>query len=275
MGSIITLTTDFGLADAYVAAMKGVILGINPEARLVDICHEIRPQDIARGAFILSTAYEFFPRRTVHLVVVDPGVGTERRAVILRIPAADFVAPDNGVLSYIFRDYAAGAAAGFKQKLDVREIEVINITSRRFWRPTVSPTFHGRDMLAPVAAHLSRGVTPAEFGEAIDTLTVLPLSVPRREPDGGISGGIVHVDNFGNLITNIRRDDLPRQYSDITVRIKKAVIKGLNDTYGTGDGLMALIGSSKHLEIALRDGCAAAYLQAGVGDEVRIYCDTG
>lgn len=270
MGNIITLTTDFGLADAYVAAMKGVILGINPEARLVDISHEVRPQDIARGAFILSTAYEFFPRRTVHLVVVDPGVGTERRAVILRTPAADFVAPDNGVLSYILRGYVAGSAAGNKQKLDVSEIEVIDITNRHFWRPTVSPTFHGRDILAPVAAHLSQGVPPAEFGEAIDTLTVLPSSVPRREADGSISGCIVYVDNFGNLITNIQRNDLPRKYSDISVRVKKAVIKGLNDTYGTGDGLMTLIGSSEYLEIALRDGSAAAYLEAGVGDEVRI-----
>ena len=139
MGSIITLTTDFGRADAYVAAMKGIILGINPDVRLVDISHEINPQDIARGAFILSTVYEYFPRRTVHLVVVDPGVGTGRKAVILRTEAADFVAPDNGVLSYILRDCAAGAANGNKQKLDLSEIEVINITNRRFWRPSCPP----------------------------------------------------------------------------------------------------------------------------------------
>jgi S-adenosylmethionine hydrolase len=270
MGSVITLTTDFGLADAYVAAMKGVILSINPDARLVDICHTIHPHDVAQGSFVLSTAYEFFPRRTVHLVVVDPGVGTERRAVILRTPSADFVAPDNGVLSYILRDYAAGAATGNQQKLDVSKIELIDITSRRFWRTTVSPTFHGRDILAPVAAHLSRGVPPAEFGEAIDTLTVLPLSVPHREKNGNLAGCIVHVDNFGNLITNIKRDDLPHEYSGITIKVKNEVIKGLSETYGAGEGLMALIGSSEYLEIALEEGSAAAYLGAGVGDEVGI-----
>ena len=270
MGGIITLTTDFGRADAYVAAMKGVILGINPDVRLVDISHEIKPQDIAGGAFILSTACEFFPRRTVHLVVVDPGVGTGRKAVVVRTPAADFVAPDNGVLSYILQDYADGAAAGNKQKLHLDEIEVIDINNRRFWRPTVSATFHGRDILAPVAAHLSRGVPPAEFGEAIDTLTVLPLTRPRRQPDGAISGCILHVDNFGNLITNIGRNDLPVKCTDITIEVKKEVIRGLEETYATGEGLMALIGSSEYLEIALKEGSAAAYLNAGVGDEVRI-----
>jgi S-adenosylmethionine hydrolase len=270
MGAIITLTTDFGLADAYVAAMKGVILGINPDARLVDICHTIAPQNISQAAFVLSTTYKFFPRRTIHLVIVDPGVGSDRQAAILRTPTADFIAPDNGVLSYIIQDYAGGSSTKNRQPLDTGQAEAIEITNPKYWRPAVSPTFHGRDIFAPVAAHLSLGTPLTAFGEPLDSLAVLPLSKPRQEPDGTLVGSILHIDNFGNLITNIKRQDLPPGKTGITVAVKNKLINGLADTYAMTDGLCALIGSSEYLEIALKDGNAAVATRATVGDEVKI-----
>ncbi|GAI18104.1 unnamed protein product [marine sediment metagenome] len=185
MGAIITLTTDLGLTDAYVAAMKGVILGINPEAKLVDICHSIKPQNITQAAFVLSTAYKFFPQKTIHVVVVDPGVGTKRRAIILRTPSADFVAPDNGVLSYVIQESSAKGVAGNVdlQQLEP-ELEAVAITKAEYWRLPVSPTFHGRDIFAPVAARLSLGFPPIDFGEVITSVTMLPLLRPYQAHDG-------------------------------------------------------------------------------------------
>lgn len=278
MSAIITLTTDFGLADAYVAAMKGVVLGINPEAKLVDISHSIQSQNIAQAAFVLSTVYEFFPQGTIHLVVVDPGVGTERRAIILRTPEADFVAPDNGVLSYIIQRYATKPAEANQQLLEPGAVlEAIAITRPQFWRATVSPTFHGRDIFAPVAAHLSRDVPPAYFGEAVASLTVFPVPRPHPVPDGTV-GHVLHIDNFGNLITSIKRSDLPPRHQGrraLTIKVGNRTISRLSRTYGTGRGLMALIGSSDHLEISLKGGQASAFLNAGIGDEVKIFSPSG
>ena len=268
MNAVITFTTDFGLTDAYVAAMKGVVLGINPEARLVDISHAVEPGNISQAAFILDNACGFFPRRSIHVVVVDPGVGTDRRAVILRTPDADFVAPDNGVLSYVMRPYASGKPAEGYQKLEGAEVCVI--TESRFWRSPVSPTFHGRDIFAPVAAHLSLGTPVSAFGNPADSLAVLPESGPRRTPEGALAGTVLHVDNFGNLITNVKSDDLPAETSEITVEVGGKVIRGLSLTYGSTEGLLALIGSSGHLEIAFKNGNAAAFIGAKVGDEVTI-----
>ena len=270
MGAIITLTTDFGLADAYVAAMKGVILGINSDVRLVDICHTIAPQNISQAAFILNTTYRFFPHRTIHLVVVDPGVGSRRKAVILRTQEADFIAPDNGVLSYVIENYAKGKSIDNRQPLDTGKVEAIEITNRQYWHPAVSPTFHGRDIFAPVAAHLSLGIPLTNFGEPLDSLAVLPLSKPRQEPDGTLVGSVLHIDNFGNLITNIKRQDLPPKTTSITAAMKNELINGIVDTYAISDGLCALIGSSEYLEIALKDGNAGTYLNAAVGDAVKI-----
>jgi len=178
MGAIITFTTDFGLSDAYVAAMKGVILGINPEAKLIDICHTIKPQNISQAAFVLSTAYRFFPQKTVHLAVVDPRVGTERRAVILRTLSADFVAPDNGILSHVIQELSVKQIAS-NDNLQQRELEprleAVSITKSQFWRTPTSNTFHGRDIFAPVAALLSLGFPPINFGEAITSLAMLLL----------------------------------------------------------------------------------------------------
>ena len=273
MGAVITLTTDFGLSDAYVATMKGVILGINPDARLVDICHTIAPQNIAQAAFVISTAYRFFPERTVHVIVVDPGVGSRRRAVLLRTPHADFVGPDNGVFSYIIQEMTGKPVTGSSMKLKP-DVTAVSLTKQRFWLPQVSATFHGRDVFAPVAAHISLGKPLDSFGDKVTSLATVPLLYPRHT-SSGITGHIVHIDNFGNLITNIRREALPKKRSTIDVTIGSKKIEGLTRTYAEGDGLLALVGSHGYLEVSLKNGNASGFLGVGAGDQVRISVKTG
>ena len=272
MDAVITLTTDLGLTDAYVAAMKGVILGINREVKLVDICHTVKPQNITQAAFILSTVNQFFPKKTIHVVIVDPGVGTERRAIILRTPSADFVAPDNGVLSYIIQQSLAKPMEGnISQQIDLEAgLEATAITKPEFWRSPVSSTFHGRDIFAPVAARLSLGFPPTDFGEAIPSVTVLPLPYPYKAADGSLVGHIIHIDSFGNLITNIKNADLPQTKQTINVKVGNQLISGLSRTFAEGEGLLALIGSNEHLEVSLKEGNACSLLDAQVGDEVKI-----
>ncbi len=270
MSPVITLTTDFGLTDAYVAAMKGVILGINPEATLVDICHTIKPQDIAQAAFVLGTVYQSFPKGTIHLVVVDPGVGSQRRAIVLRTPSADFVAPDNGVLSYVIEHSSPGPAEDNQLRELGAELEAFAITNARFWRTPVSPTFHGRDIFAPVAAHLSLSRSPADFGERVTSLVTLPLTWPRQEPDGAVVGHILHIDSFGNLITDITGQNLPSNGGPLDIKVGNQIIHGLSLTYAEGEGLLALVGSSNRLEISVKGGSAHNLLNTGIGDEVRV-----
>ncbi len=273
MGAIITLTTDLGLNDAYVASMKGVILGINPEVKLIDICHTIKPQNIFQAAFVLSTAHLFFPQRTIHVIVVDPGVGTERRAIILRTPSADFIAPDNGILSYIIEQSSTKPLEDIAKQQQIkleRKLQAVAITKAQFWRSPVSPIFHGRDIFAPVAALLSLGFPPIDFGEITTSATVLPLPHPHRTLDGSLIGHILHIDNFGNLITNIKSDDLPQTEQEITIKVGDQLISELSRTYAEGKGLLALIGSNGYLEIALKGGSACALVDAGVGNEIRI-----
>lgn len=268
MSAAITLTTDFGSTDAYVAAMKGVMLGVNPDSNIIDICHSIKPQDISHAAFVLSTVYQFFPAKTIHVVVVDPGVGTERRAVILRTPAADFVAPDNGVLSYVIqRESKSFVPNTTRRKIKLGpELQAVAITKSQFWRSPVSPTFHGRDIFAPVAARLSLGMSPLDFGESINSLTILPLPRPHKEGDS-LTGEIIHVDSFGNLITDIREGDLPPD-RQILVEVGGQRIAGLARTYADRNGLTALFGSSGYLEVAFNGGNAREFLNARVGDSV-------
>ena len=275
MGAIITLTSDFGLSDPYVAAMKGVILGINGEARLIDICHAVRPQNIQQAAFIIGTAYPYFPQKTIHLVVVDPGVGTERRALILMVPGGLFVAPDNGVLSHVLQPFLA-ANISEKCKVSLKkglkpgaEIDAIRITNPKYFRGTVSPTFHGRDIFAPVAASLSLGVSPGEFGEPLTSVEAIPVSRPAKLPNGSLAGHVIYIDAFGNLITDMRLEDLPSG-QPVNIEVKNRFISGLRRTYADGNGLLAIIGSSGYLEIALKGGNAALLLDAQPGDEVRL-----
>ena len=265
MGAIITLTTDFGLIDGYVAAVKGVILSINPQATLIDITHQIPPQNINQAAFVLSTVYNYFPPQTVHLVIIDPGVGTKRRAIILKTSQYYFIAPDNGVLSYIIRKYST--------ELDINSgLAAVAITNPKYWCSPVSHTFHGRGIFAPVAAHLSLGVPMKEFGEPISSIDILPLAEPHIASDGSLIGNVIHIDSFGNLITNIEETGLPE--GELIILIGNYTIRGLSRTYVEGRKLVALIGSSGYLEIALREGNAAIYCGAKIGSEVAIITKT-
>jgi S-adenosylmethionine hydrolase len=275
MSSIITLTTDFGYDDAYVAAVKGAILSINPEANIIDISHSIKPQDIIQAAFILSVAYRYFPKQTVHMAIVDPGVGSERRGIILKAPSALFVAPDNGILSYIIDDlFSVESGSLSEQTQDLKEIvfkkglEAAAITDPRFWRHPVSSTFHGRDIFAPVAAGLSLGISLYEFGEKINSLHVLPIPKPSLDSEGNLVGRVLHVDHFGTLITNIRSNDLPGK--DVMVEVAGHCIQGISNYYAQKEGAMAILGSSGYLEVSLRDGSACDFLGAIVGDEIKV-----
>jgi len=269
MAAIITLTTDFGSQDAYVAAMKGVILDINPKATMVDICHSIGPQNIVQAAFVLSTAYGYFPKGTIHVVIVDPEVGSQRRAIILKTQKAFFVAPDNGVLSYVIHHASAKEDPTKAESKGLPpELLAVEITNPKFWHHPVSSTFHGRDIFAPVAAHLSLGVPPKKFGQAITSLNTFPLPQPRIRASGELIGHVLHIDRFGNLITDIDKEDLPPD--KLCLEINGQQIESLRASYAEADRLLALIGSSGHLEIAVKNGSAAGLLDAKVGDEVRI-----
>jgi S-adenosylmethionine hydrolase len=275
MSSIITLTTDFGYDDAYVAAVKGAILSINPEASIVDISHSIRPQNILQAAFILGAAYRYFPKQTIHMAIVDPGVGSERQGIILKTPSAFFVAPDNGILSYIIDDLFQVESRSLTERThDLQEIvfktglEAAAITDPRFWRQPVSSTFHGRDIFAPVAAGLSLGISLYEFGEKINSLHILPIPRPSLDPEGNLVGQVLHVDRFGNLITNIKSNDLPGK--DLMIEVVGYCIQGINDYYAQNKEVMALVGSSGYLEVSLRDGSACDFLGAAVGDDVKV-----
>jgi len=269
MSDIITLTTDFGTSDAYVASMKGVILSLNPKVQIVDICHNISPQSVSQAAFVLNTAYLFFPKKTIHVVVVDPGVGTERQAIILRTPIADFVAPDNGVLSYVIERYLdeeTDEEGATRAKLN-REAEAVAITNERFLRQPVSTTFHGRDIFAPAAAALSLGFPPVQFGQRLASLELIPPSRPAKRPGGALVGHIVYIDGFGNLITDVKREDLPWS-KGLTFSLGSHTVNGLRETYAKASGLLAVIGSSGRLEIACNGGSAKSMLGARIGDEV-------
>jgi len=275
MAPVITLTTDFGTGDAYVASMKGVILGLNPKAVIVDICHTIEPQNVLQAAFIFGTAYQYFPKGTIHLAVVDPGVGSQRKALILKTPAAIFVAPDNGLLSYVIDEYdktpakpARNLPAMPQQRKLPRGLEAVNITNAEYWRHPVSTTFHGRDILAPVAAHLSLGVPLRKFGDSLDQVQAFTIPRPYNDLRGNLTGCVLHVDGFGNLITNVRSSDLPA--GKVTVAVGKHRINGISRFYAESKGLAAIIGSSDYLEISLKDGNAAEFLGAKVGHEVRV-----
>jgi S-adenosylmethionine hydrolase len=258
--SLITLLTDFGTADSYVAQMKGVILGIAPEATIVDITHAIPPGDIAQGAFVLERAADAFPPQTIHVAVVDPGVGSRRALVGVELLSQRFLAPDNGLLTDLL-------ARG--DPLRAHRLE-----NDRYRRNPVAATFHGRDILAPAAARWSRGADLADFGPAVAPreLVRLTRTQPRRDGPAWI-GEIVAIDRFGNLISNLSADALSRELNDeTTVSIGTTVIRGICRYYSEcPDGvLLALIGSTGRLEIAVNGGSAADRLHAKVGAEIRI-----
>ncbi|HAS27837.1 MAG TPA: S-adenosyl-l-methionine hydroxide adenosyltransferase [Dehalococcoidia bacterium] len=276
MPSVITLTSDFGLCDGYVASMKGVILGINPQANIVDISHLIKPQDIHQAAFVLGTTVRHFPPQTIHLVVVDPGVGTDRPALIVKTAFGYFVTPDNGSLSYLLKPYlkdslsaksSVSVKQGFKEELS---LEVIKVTKSDFIQSNISNTFHGRDIFAPLAAYLSLGSKPADFGEQAETIEMLSLSSPQKNADGSLTGHIIHTDNYGNLITDITSADISQKRDSLVIEMGNERIKGISNTYAEGKGLLACIGSSGYLEIAVKNGSAASLLAVKTGDAVKL-----
>ncbi len=267
--AIITLTTDFGLADPYVAAVKGVILSTNRQATIVDISHDVRPQRVEQGAFILAAACPYFPAGTIHVAVIDPGVGSERRALALQTEEALFVGPDNGILSAALPDATREQAeAGGSPVALLAGTRGVALTNERFHRRPVSPTFHGRDIFAPVAAHLSLGMPLEDLGEPADRIVALPPFRASATAGGALVGRVIHIDRFGNIVTDVRRDQLPRV--SFQVEVGGRVVAGPATTFSEGTGLIALVGSAGYLEIALRGGDASAELGVDIGQAVRV-----
>lgn len=256
---IVTLTTDFGGGSPYVAQMKGVILSFNLEAVLVDITHDVAPQDVRQGALILEEVTRRFPQGSIHIAVVDPGVGTERKIVCAQIAGHFYVAPDNGLLS--------------KVALVERPTQIVSLGNRDYWLPEVSRTFHGRDIMAPVAAQLSLGTPMEQFGDPIDGLTMLSWPEPEVAANG-ILGAVVAIDSFGNLITNIPAEALAAAGDSNAVAVTCAgtTTDGIVETYGRRPpgSLIALIGSAGKLEIAVVGGNAARKLGAKVGEPIAV-----
>jgi len=267
--STIGILTDFGLSDPYVGIMKGVILSINPSANIVDICHLIKPQDIIGGAFTLRTSFAYFPQGTIFIAVVDPGVGTERAALLVETDRGTFIGPDNGLLSWSLSDSDADDAGIPLAKVK----RIIKLTNSRFWLPVVSHTFHGRDVFAPVAAHYSLGIPASEFGEETDHLKTIPWPKPVQDKDGRLIGEVVHIDHFGNVITNIPAASLGKSTSQLQIEIAGHLINGISTSY-SGTELLAIAGSAGYIEISLPNGNAAAELDIIRGTAVRVSFST-
>ena len=279
---LLVFTTDFGLTDAYAGVMKGVALTINPELRMVDLTHQIRPQNIAQGSFLLGINHGYFPDDSIHVAVVDPGVGTDRRPVVLCTPRGRFVAPDNGLLSGVISHYLESIPADSGPIPLPPGLTAVHLTRSEYWRQPVSKTFHGRDVFTPVAAHLSMGVAPEDMGETIDSLVYLPIPQPVQT-GGIITGHVIYQDVYGNLVTNISANILLEPRS-VDVLIKSRSIHGLQPTFqatfsdvsGTSNGkLIALAGSHGYLEVAVSNGNAAELLGAGEGEAVEVVTAPG
>jgi S-adenosylmethionine hydrolase len=255
--SVITLLTDFGTADYFVAAVKGVILTINRHVSIIDITHEIPPQDIESGAFTLLTCYRDFPAGTIHMAVVDPGVGSARRPIVVSAGSHYFVGPDNGLFSYVYDNEPSH--------------KTFHLTANKYLRQSASSTFHGRDIFAPAAAALSKGVKPKQLGPRItDEVRLASLSPERRE-NGDVHGRIIHIDRFGNCITNLTRADVPDS-NQTKLLVKRKVVRSFRkffaDEDGSKDEIFAIWGSAGFLELAVNGGSAAEQLRAKRGEAV-------
>ncbi len=257
---ILTLTTDYGMQDGYVAAMKGVILEINSDIRIVDISHQISPQDVMEGAFILRNTASNFPEGTVHLAVVDPGVGTDRKAIALKYKGQIFVGPDNGLFSLLI--------SGSDAEL------IVELDKTQFWNsPTPSSTFHGRDVFAPVAAHLTTGLSLSTAGTPLSNIKTMHWALPMTD-DQGIQGWVVHVDRFGNCITNITKELFEKTQSGRPFKCYagNTIIDQMSGTYGSvdrGDATL-LFNSSEFVEIAIYRGSASQLFDIRKGNPVNL-----
>lgn len=259
--AVVTFTTDFGGSDHYVAAMKGVVLSIAPQATLVDVSHGIERHDISRAAFLLRETAPWYPTGSVHLVVVDPGVGTRRRIIAARYGGQYVIAPDNGVVTLLHRH------------LSIEAVHVVQ--NPRLAMPQISATFHGRDLMAPAAGHLAAGGKIADIGPPTDHLEVLQLSEPVISAQHTVAGQVIHVDTFGNLITNVPEEHVRATFAKLAaarVYLNGDVIGAVRHTYADveADQPLALVGSSHLLEIAVNRGSAAQTFGAGVGTTVEI-----
>ncbi len=259
---IITLTTDFGSSDHFVGAMKGVILDIVPEAQIIDICHSVQAFDVLDGALTISQAYSYFPTRTVHVVVVDPGVGTARRPILASSDKYHFVAPDNGVLSMVYAREA--------------RMHVRHITSQHYFLQPVSNTFHARDIFSPVAAYLAKEVDALKFGDEIEDYVRFSAPKPKTVDENRLRGVVLKVDRFGNLITNVTPQDAPMLFGAGNKAFKIVVgsreITEIHNAYAEGapGEVVGILGSMGFLEIAANRGAAAQLTGAGKGSDVTI-----
>lgn len=257
---LITLTTDFGLTEHYAGVMKGVIHSINPTAQIVDITNAVQSFDVLDGAIAISQAYSYFPKDTIHVVVVDPGVGSARRPILVNAGQFQFVAPDNGVLSLVYER---------EERILVR-----HITSEHYFRQPVSNTFHGRDIFAPVAAYLSKGVDGVKFGEEIADYTRFAAPRPKASAPNLWKALVLKTDKFGNLITNITASDIPQMFNGAAFKINvgKAEVTRLLSSYSAGSQgeFFAIVGSSGFLEISCNRGAASRLAGADKGSEVSV-----
>ena len=259
---LVTLTTDFGLRDSYAAEMKAVILSIIPDARVVDISHQIEKFNVRMGAYVLACASPQFPNGTIHVAIVDPGVGTKRRPIIVQTNKCFFVGPDNGVLGLAVKNFEA-------------KLRIYGITKREFMLSTVSSTFHGRDIFAPAAAYLAKGVCPAEFGPKIQQM-VLPKFAKITKGGNRLEGQVIHIDDFGNIITNFTEKEFKttKIKGKVNVKIGRTKLRlALCIAYGdVKKGLpLAIIGSHNFLEISVNQGNAAKTFKTQIDDKVVIY----
>lgn len=260
--SVVTLLTDFGDRDYFVASMKGVILGINSHTRIVDLTHRVTPHDVEEAAFLLKSAYRYFPDGTVHVAVVDPGVGTARRPLLVTTSRYFFLAPDNGILTHIFQE---------ELSVEVREIQ-----NRQYRLDSEGATFDGRDVFAPSAAWLTRGLAPGTYGPLIRDYVKLPIEEPAWKGDV-LVGRVVYVDHFGNLITDITSLHLKElqgktRRAGVTIRIAGTIIDRLVNSYaqGSGESAYALINSNGHLEVFAKERSAAELLKVGRGERIEL-----
>jgi S-adenosyl-L-methionine hydrolase (adenosine-forming) len=257
--SFISLMTDFGTRDGNVGVMKGVIWGIAPQAQIADLTHEISPQNIRQAAYRLSQTF-YFPENSIHVVVVDPGVGTSRRPIAAQIGLQRFVGPDNGVLSAVIE----------RAEREQWPVRFVHLNKPEYWLPKVSDVFHGRDIFSPVAAHLAAGVPLEDLGMLIDDPVRIPLPRPQRT-ETGIAGEVIHIDYFGNVISNIHHDHLV-PLSDVKVTLNGIIIEGMVRTFGErqpGD-LIALYTSIDYLMVSVVNGNAAEQIKARIGDKIEV-----
>ena len=259
---IITLTTDFGYKDPFVGIMKGVMLNINPFVQIVDITHGISPQNVIEAALSIEMSFAAFPHKTIHVIVVDPGVGSVRRPILVVTDYHYFVGPDNGVFSQIFNL--------------TKSLNVIHITAEHYFMPQRSSTFHGRDIFAPVAAWLSRGLNVSNFGDTITDYVTIPVPLPVTPAKNTIEGNVIYIDHFGNATTNIKAQKIEDLFGSTIEGRLKVIVKGkeapLKNYYSQveDDGIYSLINSFGYLELFVRNGNASSNFGIAVGEKVRV-----